>query len=74
MARSFKKDRIKLELLTDIDQLNKELEEQHITQFIDMQKLIINISKIMIRIKNRDILNIKMLITSMAGQCRRSFQ
>ena len=74
MARSFKKDRIKLELLTDIDQLNKELEEQHITQFIDMQKLIINISKIMIRIKNRHILNIKMLITSMVGQCRQSFQ
>ena len=74
MARSFKKDRIKLELLTDIDQLNKELEEQHITQFIDMQKLIINISKIMIRIKNRHILNIKMLITSMVGKCRQSFQ
>ena len=41
-----KKTEVKLELLTDIDMLlmfEKELEEEYVTQFIDMQKLIRNI-------------------------------
>ena len=51
----------KIRILTDIDMLwmvEKELEEEYVTQFIDMQKLGINIWKIMIRMKNRYILNI----------------
>ena len=46
MASSFKKTKVKLELLTDIDVLlmvKKELEEEYIMQFIDMEKLITNI-------------------------------
>ena len=41
-----KNDEVKLELLTDIDMLimaEKVLEEEYVTQFIDMQKLKINI-------------------------------
>ena len=45
MASSLKKIEVKLELLTDIDMLSiveKELEEEHATQVINTQKLIIN--------------------------------
>ena len=40
------KTKVKLELLTDINMLimlKKELDEEYFTQFIDMQKLLINI-------------------------------
>ena len=63
MASSFKKTKVKLELLTDTDMLlmvKKELEEEHIMQFIDMEKLITNIWKIMVKVKNHHILNIGM--------------
>ena len=46
MGSSLKKDRSKIELLTDIDMLlmvEKELGEKYVIQFIDMQKQIINI-------------------------------
>ena len=41
-----KKTKVNLELLTDIDMLlmvEKELEEEYVTQFFDLQKLITNI-------------------------------
>ena len=43
---ALKKTEVKLELLTDIDMLlmvQKKLEEEYVTQFIDIQKLIKNI-------------------------------
>ena len=46
MASSFKKDKVKLELLTDTDMLlmvEKGIRGGNITQFTDMQKLITNI-------------------------------
>ena len=46
MGSSFKNDGSKIELLTDIDMLlmvEKELGEEYVIQFIDMQKQIINI-------------------------------
>ena len=49
-------------------------EEEFVMQFIDMQKLMTNISKIMIKIENDHILNIGILIIYMVGQCHRSFQ
>ena len=60
MASSFKKTEVKLKLLTGIDMLlmvEKTLEE-YVMQFIDMEKLITNIRKIMIKIRNHHILNI----------------
>ena len=63
LASSFKKTKVKLELLTDIDMLlmvGKELQADYVILLIDMQKLIINISRIMIKIKNLYILNISM--------------
>ena len=54
---------VKLELLTDIDMLlmvKKDIRGGKYHQFIDMQKLIISISMIMMRIKNHFILNIGM--------------
>ena len=59
---ALKKTKAELTLLTDIDLLlmvEKELEGEYDTILIDMHKLIINIRKIMIRIKNRHILNIE---------------
>ena len=41
---------------------------------IDMQKLIINTWKIMIKTKNRQIFNIEMQIFYMVEQCHESFQ
>ena len=55
--------KVKLDLLTDISMLlmvENILEEEYATLFIDMQKLIKNLRKIMIKIKNRYILNIGM--------------
>ena len=43
MASSFKKNKVKIDLLTDIDMLlmvEKVKEEENITLFIDMQNLI----------------------------------
>ena len=60
---ALKKTELKLELLTDIDmllRLKKELEGEYVTQFIDTQKLITNIWKIMIKTKNHHNLNIGM--------------
>ena len=47
---ALKKTKIKLDLLIDIDVL---LEEEYVTLFFDMQKLITNTWKIMMKIKNR---------------------
>ena len=82
---ALKKTEVKLELLTDIDmlllmkkiseeKLKKISEEEFVMQFIDMQKLMTNISKIMIKMENHHILNIGILIIYMVGQCRKSFQ
>ena len=60
---ALKKSKVKLDLLTDIDLLlmvEKVLEEECVTLFTDMQKLITNTWKIMMKIKNRHILNIGM--------------
>ena len=58
-----KKAKIKLNLLTDTDMLlmvEKLLEEEYFTLFLDMQKVITNTLKIMMKIKNRRIFNIGM--------------
>ena len=58
---TLKMTEVKLELLTDIDMLlmvKKGIRGGKYHQFIDMQKLIISISMIMMRIKNHFILNI----------------
>ena len=58
---ALRKAEVKLELLTDIDMplmVKKELEKQYVMQFINMLKIITNIRKIMIKIKNHHILNI----------------
>ena len=47
---ALKKTKIKLDLLIDIDVL---LEEEYVTLFFDLQKLITNTWKIMMKIKNR---------------------
>ena len=57
---ALKKIEVKLESLTYTDILLMELKAAYATKFIVMQKLIINIWKIMIRIKNHHILNIGM--------------
>ena len=60
---SLKKIEIKLELLTDTDELlmvEKALEEEYVMQFIDMQKLRRNIWKIMMKIRNFYVINIGM--------------
>ena len=57
---SLKKTKVKLDLLTDIIILlmvGKVIRERYVTLFIDMQKLI-NTGMIMLKIKNRHILNI----------------
>ena len=54
---------VKLELLSDINMLlmaEKELEEEYVMQFINMQKLITHIWIMMIKVKNDHILNIGM--------------
>ena len=63
MRSTLRKTEVKLDLLTDIDTLlwvKKKLEVEYVMQFIDMQKLIANIQKIMIKVKNHHILNIGM--------------
>ena len=60
---SLKKIEVKLELLADIDELlmvEKALEEECVMQFINMQKLIRNIWKIMTKIRNFYVINIGM--------------
>ena len=54
MASSLKKDQSMLLMV------EKGSEEEYVTLFIDMQKLVTNTGKIMIKIKNRHILNIGM--------------
>ena len=54
--------------------LEKELQEGYVTLFIDMQKLITNMLKTIIKIKNCDIFNIGMQIIYIVGQCCKSFQ
>ena len=58
---ALKKTKVKLDILTDTDMLlmvQKLLEEEYVTLFIDMQKLITGAWKIMIEIKNCHIFNI----------------
>ena len=58
-----KKTKVKLDLLTDIDLIlgkKKVYEEEYVTLFIDMKKLITNTWKIMIKIKNCHVFNIGM--------------
>ena len=59
----WKSTEVKLELLTDIDLLvmvEKGIRGECVRQFIDMQRLIINIWKITIKKRNHYILNIEM--------------
>ena len=51
---------VKLELLIDIDMLLMVSEEKYVKLFTDMQKLITNKWKIMVKVKNHHILNIGM--------------
>ena len=63
MASSFKKSKVKLDLLIDIDMLlmvEKALVEEYVTLVINMQKLITKTLKIMLKIKNCHIFNIGM--------------
>ena len=63
---ALKKTKVKLDLLTDIDMLLmtkkgiKGSKVEYVMLFIDMQKLITSIWKIMIRLKNLYILNMRM--------------
>ena len=55
MASSFKKAKVKLDLSTDINMLltvKKKFEEEYVTVFVDMQKLITNTWKTVIKRKN----------------------
>ena len=54
--------------------IEKGMEEEYVTLFIDTQNLITNTWKIMIKVKNRHIFNIGMQISCMVGQFRKSFQ
>ena len=57
---TLKKTKVKLDLLPDVDILlmvEKVLEEEYFTLFIDMQNLITNTWKIILKIQNRQILN-----------------
>ena len=63
MASSFKKTKVKLDLLTDIDMLlmvEKDIRGGIVTLFINMQKLITNTQKIVIKIKSSHMYNIEM--------------
>ena len=58
---ALKKTEVKLELLAEIDMLlmvEKKLEEEYVALLMDIQNLITNIWKTMIKIKNGSILNI----------------
>ena len=58
---ALKKTEVKLELLGEIDMLlmvEKKLEEEYVALLMDIQKLITNVWKTMIKIKNGSILNI----------------
>ena len=62
-ARIFAAPGLAWNLLTDIDMLlmiEKGIREEYVTLFINMLKLIINTQKVMIKIKNFQILNIGM--------------
>ena len=74
---ALKKTKVNLVLLTDIDVLlmvEKILEEEHVTSFVDIQKLITNTWKIMIKINSHHIFNIGMKIVNMDGKCHKRFQ
>ena len=61
MASNFRKDWSKIRIIADIViLLTAEKKVEYVMQFIIMQKLITNTWKIMIKIKNRHILNIGM--------------
>ena len=53
-----RKTGIKLELSTDVNMLLMELEVEYVIEYIDMQKHIINTSKVIMKIKIRHILYI----------------
>ena len=54
--------------------VEKGIREGYVMQFIDMQKLIANILKVMIKTKNHHILNTGMYIIYMVRKCRKGFQ
>ena len=63
MASSLKNAKVKLDLWADIDKLlmaKKVLEVKYVILFIDIQKLITNTWKIMVKIKDCHILSIVM--------------
>ena len=52
--------------------MKKEWEEEYVTQFSNMQKLITNIWKIMIKTKNHHIWNIGMWMIYVVEKCQKS--
>ena len=54
--------------------VEKVLEEEYVTLLIDMQNLLRNTRKIMIKIKKNHIFNVGMKMIYMVEQCRKSFQ
>ena len=69
MASSFKKAKVKLDLSTDINMLltvKKKFEEEYVTVFVDMQKLITNTWKTVIKRKNCCIWTIRVQIIYMS--------
>ena len=54
--------------------VEKVLEEEYVTLLIDMQNLLTNTRKIMIKIKKNHIFNVGMKMIYMVEQCRKSFQ
>ena len=77
MKGIFKEAEGKLELLTDIDMLlmvEKGIRGWICHEINQYEKATKNIWKIMIKIKNHNILNIGIQIIYIIGQCRKSFQ
>ena len=59
---------IELDLLTDVDMLLRKLEQECAMQSINMQKQVINIWMIMMKIKNHHLLTFGMWIICMGGK------
>ena len=59
---------IKLDLLTDVDMLLMELEQEYAMQSNNMQNAVINTWMILIKIKNPHLLIIRMWIICMGGK------
>ena len=54
--------------------VEKALEEEYVKQFINMQNLIADTGKVMIKKENHHILNIGIQIIYMVEQCHKNFQ